>query len=241
MNLFFQKPYRPVGAPLIFFILICCCGLLLSAPANCENSVAEEIITLEIKNQPLGDVLEDISAETGYEFSLDENWLHFPVTASIRNQPLHIGLKRILRNFNSAVIYGSDGVIKIKIYDRETSSGQAAGQSTANRTYEEPGYQPVISSNPRTVTPGSQAGQRRWLPQTDENAAEESSESEPNPAEADDNKEEEEEPSGTADEEAPDDSESESAEDTSEEGGPEAAETDAPSETAPETGAAENQ
>ena len=241
MNLFFQKPCRPVGVPLIFFILICCCGLFLSAPANCENSVAEEVISLEIKNQPLGEVLEDISAETGYEFSIDESWLNFPVTASIRNQPLHIGLKRILRNFNSAVIYGSDGVIKIKIYDRETSSGHTAGQSTVNRTYEETVRQPVISPNPRAATPGSQPGERRQLPQTDENAAEESSEPEPDPAETDDTKVEEEEPSGTADEEATGDTESKSAEDTSEEGGAEAAETDAASETPSEGGAANNE
>lgn len=237
MNRFFQKPYQPAAAPLILISFIFCHALLLASPASCGNSIAEEVISLDIKNQPLGDVLEQISAETGYEFSIDESWTNLPITASIKNMPLHVGLKRILRNFNNAVIYGSDGVIKIKIYDREKSSGQ----SVVNRSYEETARQPVVSDNPRTLTPRLQPRDRKRLSQTDENAAEESNESTSEPDEAVDNKEAEEEQSGSVDEEGTADSESKSAEDTSGEGGAEAAETDAASETTSGTEAATNE
>ena len=233
MSRFFQKSCH-AAAPLTLFSLIFCYGLLLPSPADCENSVAEEVISLDIKNQPLGDVLEDISAETGYEFSIDESWANIPVTATIRNQPLHMGLKRILRNFNSAVIYGSDRVIKIKIYDREKSSLHPAGQSAVNRSYQETVCQPVVSANPRTLPPGLSLRDRKTLSsQTDEHDAEESSESESEPAEADENNEEDEQQSGTAAEaeEESGDSESESAEDASGEDNPETVETDAASET----------
>jgi hypothetical protein len=215
--------------------------LFLPSPTICGNSVAEEKISLDVKNQPLGDVLEEISAETGYEFNIDESWTNLPVTASIKNEPLHVGLKRILRNFNNAVIYGSDGTIKIKIYDREKSSGQSA----LNRSYEETVRQPDISENPRTLPPGFAPRDRKRQSQTEENAAEESSESEPEPDEANDNEEatedKEEEQSNAADEEVATDSESKSAEDTSTEDGAEAAETGAASESDSDTGAAGNE
>jgi hypothetical protein len=245
MNRFFQKSCH-AAVPLILYSLICGYGLLLPSTTASENSVAEEVISLDVKNRPLGDVLEDISAETGYEFSIDESWANFPVSASIRNEPLHIGLKRILRNFNSAVIYGSDRVIKIKIYDREKSSRHPAGQSAVNRSYQETVRQPVGSANPRTLPPGLQLRDRKTLPQTDEHTDEESSESESEPAEAEDSKEEEEhQQSGAAAdaeaEEEPADSGSKSAEDGSGEDSTETVETDTASETSSDTGAAVNE
>jgi hypothetical protein len=186
-------------------------------PANCENSIAEELISLDIKNKPLGEVLEDISAETGYQFSIDESWNKFPVTASIKNEPLHKGLQRILRNLNNAVIYGSDGTIKIKIYEREKSSGNPAGRSIVNRSNDETINQPVIPINPPPLKSGEQLRNRKKPAQTGEQASAENSESDSEPDKADDETEETEEQSGTAAEEAPADSESKPAENVSEE------------------------
>ena len=182
--------------------------------ANCENSKAEELISLDIKNKPLGEVLEDISAETGYQFSIDESWNKFPVTASIKNEPLHRGLQRILRNLNNAVIYGSDGTIKIKIYEREKSSGNPAGRSIVNRSNDETINQPVIAINPPPLKSGEQLRNRKKPAQTGEQASADNSESDSEPDKADDETEEQ---SGTAAEKAPADSESKPAENVSEE------------------------
>jgi hypothetical protein len=199
-------------------------------PANCENSIAEELISLDIKNKPLGEVLEDISAETGYQFSIDESWNKFPVTASIKNEPLHRGLQRILRNLNNAVIYGSDGTIKIKIYEREKSSGNPAGRSIVNRSNDETINQPVIPINPPPLKSGEQLRNRKKPAQTGEQASAENSESDSEPDKADDETEETEEQSGTAAEEAPADSESKPAENVSEENEGQAAESGVTSE-----------
>jgi hypothetical protein len=199
-------------------------------PANCENSIAEELISLDIKNKPLGEVLEDISAETGYQFSIDESWNKFPVTASIKNEPLHKGLQRILRNLNNAVIYGSDGTIKIKIYEREKSSGNPAGRSIVNRSNDETINQPVIPINPPPLKSGEQLRNRKKPAQTGEQASAENSESDSEPDKADDETEETEEQSGTAAEEAPADSESKPAENVSEENEGQAAESGVTSE-----------
>ena len=230
MNRFFRNLHQQDAVFFILFNLICCYGLSMPLPANCENSIAEELISLDIKNKPLGEVLEDISAETGYQFSIDESWNKFPVTASIKNEPLHKGLQRILRNLNNAVIYGSDGTIKIKIYEREKSSGNPAGRSIVNRSNDETINQPVIPINPPPLKSGEQLRNRKKPAQTGEQASAENSESDSEPDEADDETEETEEQSGTAAEEAPADSESKPAENVSEENEGQAAESGVTSE-----------
>lgn len=230
MNRFFRNLHQQDAVFFILFNLICCYGLSMPLPANCENSIAEELISLDIKNKPLGEVLEDISAETGYQFSIDESWNKFPVTASIKNEPLHRGLQRILRNLNNAVIYGSDGTIKIKIYEREKSSGNPAGRSIVNRSNDETINQPVIPINPPPLKSGEQLRNRKKPAQTGEQASAENSESDSEPDKADDETEETEEQSGTAAEEAPADSESKPAENVSEENEGQAAESGVTSE-----------
>lgn len=230
MNRFFRNLHQQDAVFFILFNLICCYGLSMPLPANCENSIAEELISLDIKNKPLGEVLEDISAETGYQFSIDESWNKFPVTASIKNEPLHKGLRRILRNLNNAVIYGSDGTIKIKIYEREKSSGNPAGRSIVNRSNDETINQPVIPINPPPLKSGEQLRNRKKPAQTGEQASAENSESDSEPDKADDETEETEEQSGTAAEEAPADSESKPAENVSEENEGQAAESGVTSE-----------
>ena len=239
MNRFFRNRHRHIAVVFILFSLICCFGLSLPIPANCENSIAEELISLDIKNRPLGDVLEDISAETGYQFSMDESWNDFPVTASIKNEPLHKGLKRILRNLNNAVIYGSDGTIRIKIYEQEKSSGLPVGHSIVNRSYEEPIPQPVILRDPPSLNTGEQPRGRQRLAETGEQASEENSESDSGSDEAANETEESEEQSDTADKNAAADTESKPAENTSEEGEGQAAETDATSENTSDSEAKE--
>jgi hypothetical protein len=230
MNCFLRNLHQHVAVVFISFSLICCYGLSMPLSANCENSIAEELISLDIKNQPLGEVLENISAETGYQFSIDKSWNDFPVTASIKNEPLYRGLKRILRNLNNAVIYGSDGTIKIKIYIREKSSGYPAGRSIVNRSYEKTINQPVFDINPPPLKSSVQLRNRKKPAQPGEQASEENSESDSQPDEADDETEETEEQSGTATEEAPADSESKPAENASAEDEGQAAETGVTSE-----------
>lgn len=240
MNRFFRNRHQHVAVVFIVFSLICCYGLYRPFPANGENSVAEKLISLDIKNQPLAEVLEDISAETGVQFSIDESWNDVPITASIKNEPLHKGLKRILRNLNNAVIYGSDGIIKIKIYEQEKSSGYPAGHSIVNRSYEETIQQPVISNNPPPLNPGAQLRNRKRLAQAGEQASEENSESEPEPDQAGDETEETGEQTGTANEEAAVDSDSKPAENSPEEDEGQAAETGVTPENTPDSEAKES-
>lgn len=112
-------------------------GFFMPAPAICANSVADEIISLNVTDRPLGEVLENISIAAGCQFSIDESWEDYPITVSFDNEPLYRGLKLIFRDINNAVIYGADRTVKIIIYDEGTPSGKAVGQSGQTKSSQE--------------------------------------------------------------------------------------------------------
>lgn len=97
----FKAPFT-LRAP-IFALLI----LLNASPAVPaeEKGPEDQLITLEAKNKPLGQVLAELQQSTGTTFSLDDQWKDVPVTISLINTPLTKGLKRMLTNYNSIVIY----------------------------------------------------------------------------------------------------------------------------------------
>jgi hypothetical protein len=116
---------------LLLFGLNCFSGLLAAAPAAADNSVADAIISLNVSEKPLGEVLENLSDAAGCQFKIDAGWEDYPITASFNNEPLYRVIKRIFRDFNNAVIYGSDRTIKIIIYDDDKAAGKTTGYSVA--------------------------------------------------------------------------------------------------------------
>ena len=128
-----KRPITNIDQYRILIYSLCClagfCGLLFPSTVVGENSVADEIISLNVTDQSLGEVLENISISLNCQFSIDESWEDYPVTASFDNEPLYKGLKRIFRNINNAVIYGEDRTIRIIIYDDGTPSGKGIGPS----------------------------------------------------------------------------------------------------------------
>jgi type II secretory pathway component GspD/PulD (secretin) len=104
--------------------------LPISLSAANETDAGDELISLTVKDEPLGDVLYKVSMATGYDISLDNKWQNYRVTASLEEVSLHKGLKRILRNLNSAIIYVSSKKIKIIIYDKTASEGPSLAPST---------------------------------------------------------------------------------------------------------------
>ena len=107
--------------------------LPISLSAANETDAGDELISLTVKDEPLGDVLYKVSMATGYDISLDNKWQNHRVTASLEEVSLHKGLKRILRNLNSAIIYVSSKKIKIIIYDK-TASEEASYPPSAEKS-----------------------------------------------------------------------------------------------------------
>jgi len=133
----FVKRIDQDRSKIILLVLIgCFCGLPLAATAGAEKSVGDEIISLNVADKPLGEVLENLADAAGCRFKIDPAWEDYPVTASFKNEPLYRVLKRLFRNLNNAIIYGADRTIRIIIYDEGTAAGRTGGHSVAGRPAE---------------------------------------------------------------------------------------------------------
>jgi len=131
MNLYFSV-FAHHRIALIIPLFLAALSLFLPMSSSAGNGIdaGEELISLTVKNEPLGDVLYKVSMATGYDISLDNKWQNYRVTASLEKVPLHKGLKRILKNLNSAIIYVSSKKIKIIIYDKTAAEGASLAPST---------------------------------------------------------------------------------------------------------------
>ena len=157
---------------IVLIILLSFATLSLSLPISSwaanETDAGDELISLTVKDEPLGDVLYKVSMATGYDISLDNKWQNYRVTASLEGISLHKGLKRILRNLNSAIIYVSSKKIKIIIYDKTASEGAPLAPSTDQSFERTPvsQRQPSRPSEPPPLT--SQAIEKEDSPGTNE-------------------------------------------------------------------------
>jgi hypothetical protein len=120
----------------LFLALLCLILPKLSAGGH-ESNMGEELISLTVKDEPLGEVLYKVSVATGYDIVVDNKWRNYRVTASLEDVSLHKGLKRILRNLNSAIIYVSNKKIRIIIYDKispEKASSAPVAEGSFDKT-----------------------------------------------------------------------------------------------------------
>ena len=122
--------YKNITLNIFLFLVMLSLILPISLSAANETDAGDELISLTVKDEPLGDVLKKISMATGYEISLDNKWQSHLVTAPLEKVSLHKGLKRILRNLNNVIIYDSDKKIKIIIYDKTAAEGVSSAPST---------------------------------------------------------------------------------------------------------------
>jgi len=98
--------------------------LVLTSEGNFINGVRgqelteEPYISLEVQDQPLGEVLNIISQDTGYTLNVSSQWKDYSVNASIQSMPLNKGLNRILAGLNHVIIYESEKNINILVYGK---------------------------------------------------------------------------------------------------------------------------
>ena len=101
---------------LCFFIPLSPCGGLIHQ-VMAQNPTQKPEINQTIKDKTLGNVLETISQDTGYQFNLKDRWRDYPVVSTFSEEtPLERRLKRLLRSLNHIIIWDSDRIITIKIF-----------------------------------------------------------------------------------------------------------------------------
>ena len=83
-----------------------------------QETTQEPLINVTAANQPLGEVLDQITGETGYQFNLDPKWENHRVSATLDGIPLQRGLKRLLRSLNHSIIWESENIVTILVYGK---------------------------------------------------------------------------------------------------------------------------
>jgi hypothetical protein len=131
----FRTRHQHIAACIILFVAMFFLFLAGTSADDSKKGPGDEVISLILRDEPLGDALKKISTATGYEFDVDERWQNYPVTASLEAVSLHKGLKSILKNTNNVIIYGPDRKIKIVIYDK-TKSGEVSARRSSEESFD---------------------------------------------------------------------------------------------------------
>jgi type II secretory pathway component GspD/PulD (secretin) len=147
----------------VFVCAILCVCFLSAVYDAAETTTGDEPISLNIENRPLGEVLATISKITGHAFIIDPQWLDMPVSISVEATPLHKALKIIFTDTNNAIIYKSDGNIKVIIYSDTAEQDKGAVSPTT-------GSQQESDSLPETVQESGSAEEAGSETETDNSA-----------------------------------------------------------------------
>jgi len=122
--------HQHIALTIFLFLTMLSLILPIASTTGNETNTADELVSLTVKDEPLGDVLKKVSMAAGYEISLDNKWQSYRVTVSLEEVSLHKWLKQILRNLNNAIIYDSNKKIKIIIYDKTAPERVSSDPST---------------------------------------------------------------------------------------------------------------
>ncbi len=139
---------------------IFCTCFLTTVCAIGETASGDEPVSLNVEQRPLGEVLAMITKMTGHAFIIDDQWLDMPVSISVKATPLHKALKFIFTDINNAIIYKSDGKIKIIVYS-ETSEKEK--KSVSQKTTSPP----ESASSPATEQESESSQEAAPEPETD--------------------------------------------------------------------------
>ena len=135
----------------IFFGAVLGICIFSAADARGATEFRDELISLNLENRPLSEVLNAITENTGHTFIISEEWLDYPVSVTVSDMPLHRVLKLIFANLNNAIIYKSDGSSKIMVYAESVSSTPSSAPQAGASVPETPSSQEM---GPETEAPG---------------------------------------------------------------------------------------
>jgi hypothetical protein len=200
--------HRWFSGMILFGAIFCIC-IFTAGDAGGTTEISDEPISLNLENRPLGEVLEAITEITGHTFIINEEWLDFPVSLRVNAVPLHRVLKLIFANLNNAIIYKSDGSIKILVY-AESVSSHTGSASQAEEPVPETRYSQEMEPETDAPEPADQEGEREDI--TEARSKDESASGEEQTSKTD---EESEEKNGTSTQEG-NDGQGEGTQETSE-------------------------
>ncbi len=143
-------------------LIVCVLLGVAVCPSAVQSASGDPVVTLAVENHALGDVLDMITSETGYQFNLSESWHGFPVSANIDGLPLEQALNRILRNLNHTLVWESDKVVTVTVFGEVKPGDAGPGVSYAsppNPVPEEPEPEEMYEESEAYMDEAGDAGE----------------------------------------------------------------------------------
>ena len=123
INNYWSNPMKNIKLCFLSFLMIFLIHLAnLALPihfiyAADQNHYSEEtVISLNFKDKALNQVLKEISWLTGYSFAINKEYADLKVSGSLKDVPLHQGLKEILGKRSHTITYEPNKTITLAIY-----------------------------------------------------------------------------------------------------------------------------
>jgi type II secretory pathway component GspD/PulD (secretin) len=116
----------------IILILITVC--FASAGTNAPGfSYKNKLLSANIKNQQLNEVLGQVAKTTGIEFVFNKNKIEENIFVEFKSMPVEKAIQRILNKFNYAVVYSPKGELKkVLIIGKRNGSSSTNIQTAVN-------------------------------------------------------------------------------------------------------------
>ena len=105
------------------------CGVMAATMALemivCSSSWS---LSLDAKDKKLGEVLDQLAAESGYSIVYDQQWSDISISVQLTNESLESALNRVLKGLDYAMVLNeSQKRIKLYIFGSKTSLRQSGG------------------------------------------------------------------------------------------------------------------
>jgi hypothetical protein len=123
INNYWSNPMKNIKLCLLSLLMIFLTySAILTLPihfiyaADQDHYSEETVISLNFKDKSLNQVLKEISWLTGYSFAVNKEYADLKVSGSLKDVPLHQGLKEILGKRSHTITYEPNKTITLAIY-----------------------------------------------------------------------------------------------------------------------------
>ena len=135
-------------------------ALLLCSGMGLPVVSGDDSIHFRYENEPLAQVLEKMSAESGFTIIVNGQGRNTPVSGEITNLQLEAALRKVLKRFNYTIVWDDTNKhIMISVYDG-SSTDQPADLTTSSSKGQSPTRSPSYTIEPAGDRPSGPAGGR---------------------------------------------------------------------------------
>jgi hypothetical protein len=146
MNGWLNQPSRWMSVLLITGILSA-----LAMPQPCAGEfkgIRSSVFSLDLKDEPLGEVVKKVSAITGYQIMINPEWGGWPISARLQNVKIDLGLRQILSKLNHFIVF-NEAEHRISIVIESSLNGERFRKESPAKAVDEspPGAVPSSAMN----------------------------------------------------------------------------------------------